>query len=160
MKYMKLNKTSLITSGALIASLSFCAGTITTPAGASMSPSAKKWFITYRSVMKSYQSDIKALGAAGAASNNASIAKVCGKFENLGLKLAHAPSPGDKTLNTLANKALGTILKTSTDCLFMGTSFALGVSGTNGSAKKLLNDFNYCDGLYTRIFARVKQLTN
>jgi hypothetical protein len=156
MKYMKLNKTSLITAGAIIASLSFCAGTITTPAGASMGPSAKKWFITYSSVMKSYQSDIKAVGA----SNNASIVNVCGKFQNLGLKLAHAPSPGDKTLNTLANKALGTVLKTSTDCLWAGESRLLGVAATNGSATKLFNDFNYFDGLYTRIFARVKQLTN
>jgi hypothetical protein len=155
MKYMKLNKTSLISAGALIASLSFCAGTIT-PAGASMSPSAKKWFITYSSVMKSYQSDIKALDAA----NDASFANVCGKFQNLGLKLATAPSPGDKTLKTLAYEAFTTISNTSLDCLSAGEALLLGASAKNGKVNKLLNDFNYCDVLYTRIFARVKQLTN
>ena len=155
MKYMKLNKTSLITAGALIASLSFCAGTIT-PAGASMSPSAKKWFITYSSVMKSYQLDIKALDAA----NDASFANVCGKFQNLGLKLGTAPSPGDKTLNKLANEALVTVLNTSLDCLSAGEALLLGASAKNGKVEKLANDFNYVDGLYSRILARVKQLNN
>ena len=36
-RIMKLNKTSLLSAGALIASLSFYAGTITTPAGAGVS---------------------------------------------------------------------------------------------------------------------------
>ena len=149
---MKPNKTRLISAGALIASLIFYAGTITTPAEATPSPSVQKWANAYVSMSKSFLADYTALETATTSNDIPGAARVCGKLQNLGFSFSSTNAPNDKTLNALNQRVINTLSSLATQC-FVAVSNPTTANGTK--LGQLINAFG---DLSTPILARITQL--
>ena len=152
-RIMKLNKTSLLSAGALIASLSFYAGTITTPAGASENASVQQWAKTYVSVSKSFITYYTALEVAMSSNDTPGTARVCGKLQTLSYQFNTATIPNDPVLKPLNTQINNTLSSLAAQC------FTLVSSPTNTNATKLGGLITKFSNFSNPVVARLKQLT-
>ena len=152
-RIMKLNKTSLLSAGALIASLGFYAGAIASPAGASENASVQQWVKTYVSVSKSFVTYYTALEVAISSNDTPGTSRVCGKLQTLAYQFDTATIPNDPVLKPLNTQINNTLNSLAYQC------FIVVSSPTNTSATKLGGLLTKFANFSKPVLARVKQLT-
>ena len=146
-------KIRLISSVTLIASLSFYAGAIASPAGASKNASVQQWAKTYVSVSKSFITYYTALEVAITSNDTPGTARVCGKLQTLSYQFNTATIPNDPVLKPLNTQINNTLLSLAAQC------FTFVSSPTNTSATKLGGLLTKFINFSKPVVARLHQLT-